>query len=564
MIAASINRLPYFWLLALNFFLLMPLVNNLKVTDGFSGIYDFVVIWNVACSIFVLLTLHIIVKRPVIIHALMAPLYITTAIDVYLVIFYDARLSSGYIWIIIANTHDALDYFQDFQGPILVSMTTFSLVYIIGLWKIRSLRFDFDRSLPLILLSLVILAVLYPGVAARQAIKHDLGSFSKGFADILEMDLSAPTGVIAQGYVVYASMQKHRFDQEMRGDFTFGASQRSSHANRPEILVVVIGESARPDRLTINGYHRDTTPNLSNIDNLISFADVVTEWPLTQASVPIMLSRATAREFDRALQEKSIVAALGEAGFATHWLTVQPFSDYGGIIHVLAGDADRVRYLNRVHDEILLDALDEALGEAVAADRKAAVFIHTLGSHQSYSNRYPPGFSFFEDVGDDLTYKEKIDNTYDNSLRYTDWFLSEIIERLQMSDAISSMLYVSDHGENLLDDERGILGHNFGTVYDFSIPLILWYSDEYLETYPEKIEHALENMGSKLSTSNMFESLADIADLRFDGFRSERSFVNSAFKETPRIVYRQNEDSFFDFDAPGKSLMVDIDGVNVQ
>ncbi|MGI9419488.1 MAG: hypothetical protein ACR2RA_16800 [Geminicoccaceae bacterium] len=169
----------YIWLLPLNLFLLAPVVHNLKITDGFSGIYDFVVLWNVACSIFVLLALHVAVKRPVILHALMAPLYLTTAIDIYLIILYDARLSAGYIWILLANTHDALDYFQDFQAPILLGISTLPLFYAVGLWKIRSITFKFGRSPLLILLSLVMLVVLYPGVAERQAMKHDLGSFSK-------------------------------------------------------------------------------------------------------------------------------------------------------------------------------------------------------------------------------------------------------------------------------------------------------------------------------------------------------------------------------------------------
>ncbi|MGI9419487.1 MAG: phosphoethanolamine transferase [Geminicoccaceae bacterium] len=368
------------------------------------------------------------------------------------------------------------------------------------------------------------------------------------------MDLSAPTGVIAQGYIVHASIQKHRFNQQIRERFAFGAHRPTS--DRPEILVVVIGESARPDRFATNGYHRETTHHLRELDNLISFTNVVTEWPLTQASVPIMLSRATARDMDRALKEKSIVAALGEAGFETHWITVQPFSHYGGFIHVLAGDADKIQYLNRVHDGVLLGALDAILDDAAVGDRKIAIFMHSLGSHQSYINRYPPEFSFFDDSGEGLTYKETLDNAYDNSIRYTDWFLSEIIARLQSAGAIASMLYVSDHGENLLDDEREILGHNFGTKYDFSIPLILWYSDEYFEAHPEKIENALGRVAQKLGTSNIFDSLADIADLRFESFREENSFLSSSFMESPRIVYRQNEDYFFDYDSQEEELLL--------
>lgn len=547
------KRVGFFGLAALNLFLLSPLLYNLRVGEGYIGIYDTVVWWNILCSIVFLFSFQILFKKPLTFHLLASPLYITVLVDLYLINFYDARLSSGYIWIVVANIHDSLDYIRDFRTPIIIGITSFLFFYLFCLWSIRAITIDSWKRRPLAFFSLLFLAFLYVGIAARQTINHGLETYARGFADILEMDLSSPAGVISQAITVYSSVQRHQIDQQQREKFSFGAVKEPS--DQPEVYVFVIGESVRSDRLGLNGYHRDTTPRLDDLDNLVSYSDAICEYPLTQYSVPIMLSRADIAAFDKAFKEKSVVAAMNEAGFETHWISTQPFSYYGGFIHLLAGDADNYQYLDRVHDGVMLDTLDEVLANAKTGARKTFIVIHTLGSHQSYAVRYPSEFKIFDEEGADLTRKEQLNNTYDNSIIYTDWFLSEVIGRLEALDIAAGLMYASDHGENLLDDEKELLGHGFGNAYDFPIPILFWHSDEYKERFPEKVANARQNKNAKLSTANMFYALADMADIRFDGFQPEMSFLDTSHTARPRIVYGRADDILFDYDQPANVVV---------
>ncbi len=534
----------YRWLIVLNLFLLSPLLFSIGVGSGYKGLKDTVVYWNIVCSIIALFAFQQLFKRPVVFHLLIAPLYLTVTIDLFLGLFYGTRLTAGYIWIMLVNHRDAADYFQDFRTPVLLASTAFLAFYLTGLWKIRHLTIE--RSPKMIAASLSLLVLLYTGAAAKQTIKHHLPSYADGFSEILELDLGSPGAAISQGIVVLSAIEKNQLDRKKRENFSFHATR--DQPSGPEVHVVVIGESARPDRWGINGYERETTPILAGVTNLVSYKNVISGWPLTQITVPIMLTRATPKDFSKALEERSIITALHEGGFETHWITTQPFDHYSGFIHIIAGDADHIQYMNRVYDEVMLGPLDEILANARSNDSKHFIFMHTQGSHEAYINRYPPEFSHYPDSGAALSRKERLNNAYDNSIMHTDWFLSEIISHLDALDIVASLIYVSDHGENLMDDDRALVGHNFGNEYDLPIAMAFWFSDEYRRLYPEKVRNAKRNTTSRLATSNVFHSIADMVDLHFPAFREDMSIFSAALSERPRIVYRQNENRLFDYD----------------
>lgn len=246
----------------------------------------------------------------------------------------------------------------------------------------------------------------------------------------------------------------------------------------------------------------------------------------------MMLSRATVDDFDKVTTERSIVAAYREAGFRTYWLSTQAFDSFAGYIYLLAGDANVVRYYSRVYDHSLVDAVDSVFAHQTG---KLFIVLHTNGSHMTYKDRYPPGFGKFP-VGGHLSEKESIDDAYDNSILYTDSVLADLIDRLRARGGISALVYCSDHGENLLDDDRELLGHDYSNRYDLPVPLFFWYSDSYASRYPDKVASAIQNRGAPLSTRNIFYSLADLGDLRFPGFDPGLSALHTPLRHTPRRV----------------------------
>jgi glucan phosphoethanolaminetransferase (alkaline phosphatase superfamily) len=147
-------------------------------------------------------------------------------------------------------------------------------------------------------------------------------------------------------------------------------------------------------------------------------------------------------------------------------------------------------------------------------DNKALIIIHTLGSHFRYNYRYPPKFEVFKPSlkgtfdYDMISAKNKalFVNTYDNSILYTDYFLSETIRKIDSLQSVSVLVYVADHGENLFDTKQNIVFHGGSdyTKYDFHVPFFVWTSDRYIGQYPVKAESIRENKDKKLSANNIF------------------------------------------------------------
>ncbi len=519
-----------------------PLFFSLLGTGGFEGIHDPVVWWNIACSVVFLLGLQLLFGKPFFFHLLMLPFYLTVSFDLFTIFVFDSRLSSGYIWIILANISNWNDFIQTFYRQILTGILFLLPSYVFLLWKIRTLSFSQHRKWSFI--PLVILFTLYGGLAIRQIKTHNI-TFSSALIDVIEHDFSSPFGVVSQMSVTYLILSQNKINLKERERFVFNA-KKEPLANS-EIYIMVIGETSRRDHWTINGYHRNTSPNLSQNEKLISFKDVIAEWALTQKSVPIMLSQATISNFDRATTEKSIITAYKEAKFKTYWFTAQAFDRFAGNIHIIANDADVVRYFVRKYDAILLDAINNVFDELKEKNEKLFIILHTKGSHFEFSKRYPPEFRKYPDSSE-LSWKEMLINRYDNTILYTDFFLSRLISILEAQNAVSAMLYVSDHGENLMDDDKKLQGHNFGNQYDSPIPMFFWYSDEYERIYPQKVINAKKNIEKKLGTINVFHSLADMGNIQFDELDKQLSFFHYPMREEPRIIYIQNRNKFVDYD----------------
>lgn len=331
--------------------------------------------------------------------------------------------------------------------------------------------------------------------------------------------------------------------------FKFGA-QQGAQIDVPQVVVMVIGESSRYDRWSLNGYKRETNPLLKKEANLVSLSNVVTAVSATRLSVPVLVSRKPAtKSLEAGFSEKSFLTAFKEAGFKTWWLSNQmSFGQFDTPISVFAKEADVTQFLNlggftnnSSYDEILLDPLKTAINDPA---QKKLIVLHTLGSHWNYSHRYPKEFDKWQpslfDVENpdytDLAMKPQLNNSYDNSIIYTDWLLSQVIGVLKASKQMASMMYVSDHGQTLYDGTCNLAFHGHNTQFEFHVPALVWYSDLYRVTHPGKVNQLLRNKHAKLATENIFHSLLDMADIRYHSEQLEWSFLNKKFKRHKRYV----------------------------
>ena len=364
-----------------------------------------------------------------------------------------------------------------------------------------------------------------------------------------QLTKSWPFGISARGIDFYNERQYLTKLSVKSRDFKFGARQ-DQPTNQPEVLVMVLGESSRYDRWSLHGYKRPTNPLLSQVSNLVSLPDIITSVSATRLSVPIILSRKPAMQsLKDGFSEKSFLTAFKEAGFKTYWLSNQiSVGHFDTPVSVFAKEADVLQFLNlggftndSNYDQILLDPLKSAL---LDPNPKKLIVLHTLGNHWNYSHRHPKSFDKWQPSlfgvnkpsYTNIKIKPALNNSYDNSILYTDWFLSQVISTLKDSRQVSSMLYVSDHGQTLYDGSCNLAFHGHNTTYEFHIPALIWYSEEYETTYPEKTAQLKKHHKARFSTENIFHSILDMGNIRYPTERLEWSFFNAKFKQHKRYV----------------------------
>ncbi|MDR2853980.1 MAG: phosphoethanolamine transferase [Prevotellaceae bacterium] len=356
-----------------------------------------------------------------------------------------------------------------------------------------------------------------------------------------------PCSIVLKSKAVLVVKNEIRRGQTDLQNFVFDARKKEQIKGK-EIYVFVIGETGRYSSYSVNGYARSTSPLLEKIDGLVSFSDFYSEANLTSMSLPFILTRATALEYDRYLHEKSFVDAFKEAGFKTYWIANQ--SAGNSFIKRISKDADGEYFTTKDFDQTdnfdqnLWVYLDKVLEKN---DEKVLIVLHTLGSHYRYNYRYPAEYEVFKPsfrgaFNYNMTVpenKELFINTYDNSILYTDYFLANTIKKIEKQNAVSFFMYVADHGENLFDTADNIVLHGgvHPTNFDVHVPFFVWSSDKYKENYGQKWANTMNNKDKKLDASVLFYSILDAADIDFSAQNKERSIVSDLLKEdTVRYV----------------------------
>ena len=375
-------------------------------------------------------------------------------------------------------------------------------------------------------------------------------------------------------YNLYLAFERNAASEnykEASRNFKFDA--RSEHsATAPEVYVMVVGETARAHNFSLYGYPRNTNPLLSKTPGIKAFPNVTTQSNTTHKSVPMLLSAASAEDFERLFHEKGILAAFKEAGFHTVFISNQlPNHSF---IDFLGEQADEHYFLKKEdalqgnhYDEDLLQKLDEILPKADASSsahyhyryRKLFVVLHSYGSHFNYQERYPRSFAYFKpDSRSEAKPENRRDllNAYDNTIRYTDYILHGIIERLQKWEGIqtktdgvygqpiSAMLYTSDHGENIFDDERCLFLHAApkASDYELHVPFIIWTSEGFSKQYPDILKALGENRSKQVQSSlSAFHTMLGIGGIQTHYRQDEYSVASDKYHPV-KLLYLDDHD----------------------
>ena len=312
-------------------------------------------------------------------------------------------------------------------------------------------------------------------------------------------------------------------------------AERTAEVPGREVYVYIIGEASRAMNWQLYGYGRETNPLLSQEEGLVVFRDVLTQSNTTHKSVPLILSSVATDEHDELYRRKGLPALFNEAGFDTWFISNQ--SRQGAMIDHLAHDAKHLIYIRSPrHDTQLLDEMRKAIEKSTS--RKLFFILHCYGSHFSYHQRYPREFAYFQpdnDVAIAKQHRPMLVNAYDNSVRYTDYVLSRIIDYLgSLENTSSALLYCADHGEDLIDDhrERFLHASPTTTAYQLYVASLAWFSESYRERFPEKVAAAEANATAPATTHALFHTMADMASIRGRFLTTKVSLVSPDFDRT--------------------------------
>ena len=260
---------------------------------------------------------------------------------------------------------------------------------------------------------------------------------------------------------------------------------RISKIDSPVTLVVLIGESAARNHHGCYGYPRDTTPHACRrARQLLFFTDIISAAPFTVPSHAKMLLLPVQNENDKL----PLMHVLDAAGLQSWWITSQ--YTYDSTASPLPLLADHVISINasidkqQFFDEEILLELNTVLNSRKESGGKV-IFLNIMGSHVQYASRYPHKFDTF--IGSEGIVSrmgtepaaQKIINAYDNSIRYTDYIIDQILEMLEKIPN-SAFIYLSDHGQDVYDEEQRY-GHSITRDCGYEIPFYLWCSPSFVQ-----------------------------------------------------------------------------------
>jgi lipid A ethanolaminephosphotransferase len=471
--------------------------------------------WLMAASLFVaiaalnMLLLCLLLNRWTAKPVLIILLLVTAAASYYMrryTVYFDADMIRNVLHTDAKESKELLTF------GFIASIAIFGVLPSLLVWRMQIRQRSLKRAL-LIRLASVVASVIV-AAAAMMVSFQGLSSLMRNHKEVRYL-------ITPGNYLV--SLLTVAFDDGIKRDKTripIGADAKLAPRKpgaRPRLLVLVVGETVRAQNWGLNGYVRQTTPQLQRLDP-INFPDVTACGTSTEVSLPCMFSPYGRSDYDKdkIRRSDSLLHVLQRAGVETLWRDNQ--SGCKGVCADLPFQSfehdedpsycDKERCL----DEVMLKGLDRAIREHRG---DAVIVLHPLGNHgPSYYRRYPPAFRRF--TPDCRTpelakcSREEIVNAYDNAVLYADEFLAKTIKLLAAQPSHdTALIYVSDHGESL--GEGGLYLH--GVPYaiapetQLKVPMTMWFSSGFASNRGLDLSCMKQRSNAAASHDNLFHSI---------------------------------------------------------
>lgn len=347
----------------------------------------------------------------------------------------------------------------------------------------------------------------------------------------LPCQVCLPLNVYLQAKEALRQRNERNLLTSQQDSFTYGATRNYTPEGK-EIYLLIIDESLRDDHVSLDGAnYRVTMPRMGALPSITRYTDYYATGVFTMYAVPMIITRATPENFTLNYQEKGVQQAFAECGFKTVWLTNEAQLVSDGVSDYIARGAEIICVKRDMDMPAVVDSL-------CAVCDKLFVIMHLWGNHQYYLNTDPATSLYFPGVttSTNVHGQEMYINSYDNAILYTDSMLLSLTDILRQKECIAQWIFTSDHGEGPIGRNGGAHGYTHPSLGEYHVPLMVWYSEEYKQAYPEKIANMVRHKDKPVCADHIFWSVLDMADVHIDSTMQQHDM--SVYGDTLMLYWR--------------------------
>lgn len=529
------NRALFRLAVATLFVLAFPLLFEVTFSDHVrEGEYNSRLGWT-----FILLLSAIVFQKRWLHIILLVPFIIGGSIDIGYAINFGGVFTTATVEALInTDISEVTEYGATYSSPLLFSVI--AVYWTLSFLLLKGMSFNFSKTK--VRSGFIVFGALLTLVAGHRI-------------TVLERYHDTIPGVLGSLPSYYKGHIGLQQEIDLRKQLLSSIDQDAKilNAEDTQTYIFFIGESINRNHMSVYGYHRTTTPKIDAMANkLIVFNDVISSHAQTNASLRVALTQATADQGQEYREALSIIDIANHAGFKTWWISNQ--QPVRATLASIAAQANETQFISNDYqgvevnryDGFMLPYIEKALNDSA---KHKAIFVHMMGSHAQYSNRYPEAFEHFSDNNvnayeDDLS-ANKINtiNEYDNSIRYTDHVIEQAYKLIAQDSAnIKALTLLSDHGEEVFDSIN-IKGHSPDNVTAdmLEIPMLSWLSEGYKERRAETVSAMMSNREKSFRLDNFYHFAADLMGIRSVYLIEEDSLSSSSFlAPSERQVYNKS------------------------
>ena len=336
-----------------------------------------------------------------------------------------------------------------------------------------------------------------------------------------------------------------RTEQKDLSEYLHHPEMQATRDSHPDMIMLVFGESFSRSHSSLYGYDKPTNPRLTALRDggqLIVFQQVTAADTHTSEAFKRFMSTYGA-DLSHNLSNDSpddwftcltLPEMLQCSGYHTAWFSNQARTGWhDNVTASFANLCDSVLFTSVTGegeqdsrpDGILLSCVEKYMKETVdssrftADKRQEAVFVHLMGQHVNFRERYPSAYDRFKeaDYPDRLESQREDLATYDNATLYNDAIVARLFATLKDRCAIA--IYFPDHGLDIYESSPDYCSHantsNQASVEAAQrIPFVVYTTEAFRTAHPEVMAQLQQMSRQPFNTEDLPDLLLTIAGYR--------------------------------------------------